>query len=431
MKRFFSLLFAFQLTISSHAQIDEYLNRNKVCLDKEEFQFNTDFYSNDVFFFGFIHGSATPQELDFRLLKHLHEHGIRYYAPEVDPSLAFFLNKYLKSGDNELLRFISFHYRQHVPQDASLQFEEKWKKIYQFNKQLPDDEKITILGFDYPRLKELVLTHLAFLTDDAVSDPLADSLKQYRNYDFNEYYVRSGKPYILSGKEPDYFFPSAKTEMYNRIKTEYQDDPKKILSLFGSDSVMVNKLLAQPTTREREAIIFHNFREECEPLLGNGGKIYCNYGYTHVFQEKINGYDYFAKRVKDSGVKTVSVLGLLQNSNCLKHIQNKKTEKRKIKGYTFQMMEYSGYKTSKRDDGDSFFERVEGMKELRKAAGHDQVVLFNLTAAGSPFRKELCFAKMKRGGKYWRVEKDAVTTDYIQYVILISGSKANISFLEN
>jgi hypothetical protein len=60
-------------SVSQNDSITNYLRINSSAIDLSNviFHFNDDFYTNDVFFFGFIHGSEKPQKLDVELLKHL------------------------------------------------------------------------------------------------------------------------------------------------------------------------------------------------------------------------------------------------------------------------------------------------------------------------------------------------------------------------
>jgi hypothetical protein len=70
-------------------------------------QFERAFYRNQLFLLGEAHGFAAPQELDFQLLKHLNEKaGVTHYLAEVDYSQAHFLNEYLRTGDERLLRYV-------------------------------------------------------------------------------------------------------------------------------------------------------------------------------------------------------------------------------------------------------------------------------------------------------------------------------------
>ena len=106
-------------------------------------------YERQYFFYGFIHGSQKTQEIDLQLLKSIKaQNGLKYYAPEVDFSMAYFLNRYLDNGSEDLLKELVHTYRYAVPQDASVAFFVKFRKLKTYNDQLHDEEKIFILGTD-------------------------------------------------------------------------------------------------------------------------------------------------------------------------------------------------------------------------------------------------------------------------------------------
>ena len=52
-------------------------------------------------------------------------------------------------------------------------------------------------------------------------------------------------------------------------------------------------------------------------------------------------------------------------------------------------------------------------------------MIYHLNRINSPFFNTMFFADFTRGAKKWKVEKDAVTNDYFQYVILVKNSKPN------
>lgn len=430
MKTTLTFLILFFYSLCSFAQIKEYLQENIIYLNSNTIKFNPDFYKHQIYFFGFVHGSATPQEVDFELLKHLHSKGVRYYAPEVDASLAFFLNKYLLSGDEDLLTFIVHFYGLRVPQDASVQFKEKWRKIYRWNKTLKESDKITVLGFDRPISKEVCLTNLAFLASD---NGRLDRLKKFRTFDYKSINIDSGKPVIKSGKSFEYFFGNEKTKAFNQLQKSYENNPDEFLDNFElQNKVLAKHIFESYKESNREKAIFNNFNKIADPIFSKGEKLYCNYGYFHIQQELINGQKSFAKMIKDEGkYSIISIQGLLYNSACLDHVKLCFDKKVTIKDVEFKKMNYCGYKTSKTLDGDSFFERAKGIKHLKKVMNSYNIGLIDLTSKNSPFKEDNLLASFKPGGKNWKVEKNATTTEYFQYVIIMQNSKANIPYVED
>lgn len=428
------LLGKWTTSIGQNDSITNYLtlNANEVNLEKVNYQFNKSFYENDVFFFGFVHGSEIPQKLDVELLKDLNKNGVRYYAPEIDYSLAYFFNEYLISGNGLILDFACNQYRNRVPQDASIQFKNKWKAIYEYNNSITNVERITVLGLDKEFSKDLTLTHIAFIAPEKNTGiPIVDSLKYFKNLNIKEINIISGKPVFKSGKSWDYFFATEKTTFLNRFTAEYKKDSLLILKAFAEKSDDLKHIMSQPQNTNRERIIYHNFNRLGLPLILKKEKIYLNYGYFHIHQKTINGVMPVAGLIKENKeIGVVSIVGMLTESECLKGSKFKYTQPIIIKETKFKGASYNGYKTSKTWDGDHLFERVNGIKWLKIISKDNQVMLFQLNETNSPFFDNMLFADFSRGGKKWEVEKGAVTNDYFQYILLIKNSKPNIPLEE-
>ena len=212
-----------------------------------------------------------------------------------------------------------------------------------------------------------------------------------------------------------------------RFFEAYKKDKKRFLHAFGVNEKTVALLMTiheSTKDKSREHAIFLNFKRLIIPLIDQGEKIYANFGFAHVLQEKINGYSYIANRLKDSldnKIKLTTILGLLANSEVMKY----KTYKSK------------GYKTSKSWDGDSILARVKGIKVLKSIAKDKDVLLFKLNGEQSPFFESLFFIDYKRYREslfrkgWWETEKGSSTTDYIQYLFFIQHSKSNRPFPAN
>lgn len=449
MERFFFyiLIIIYCQNLYSQNLEENYLIRNsqKIELTKPSFQiFDDKFYSNDLFFFGFIHGSTTPQILDYELLIHLYEKGIKYYAPEIGYSYAYFLNNFLETGDESYLNYVlEDEIRGRVPQDASIEFKEKWKKIYAFNKTKQEGDKITIIGTDASQLN---ITHLAHLAPkEKTGIALIDSLHLFKELPkYKSTTIWSGKKIQKSGKKWEYFFPASDEYLFQeRFLKAYRKNKNQILKAFGETANEVENAICiyeQNKDKRREDAIFLNFKRLILPLINQGEKIYSNYGFSHVLQEKINGYSYIANRLKDSlnnEIKLTTILGLLANSEVLKERKANRGKKIYIRGYKFHGVDYNGYKTSKYWDGDSILERINGISMLKRISKDNEVTLFKLDGDTSPFKKSLFFIDYKRYREslfrkgFWQTEKDSSTTDYIQYILFIQNSKSNRPYPPN
>ncbi|GAB5523234.1 MAG: hypothetical protein Roseis2KO_11060 [Roseivirga sp.] len=409
--------------------VRKYLNQHQQEISLaavNEINHEADFLQHDLYFFGFIHGSITPQEVDFTLLKSLHQQaGLKYYAPEVDASMAFFLNQYLVTGDEALLKTLVRFYEKRASQDAGIEWMEKWQKIRDINLQTSDAERIQVLGTDFPISANLTLAHIASFLPEKETHTIIDSLRYFSGLSYPEQpAIWSGKPILESGKPWSDYFPDPAADYFDKLFDYIQENPEESSAAFGKNWLEVKRLIETVDRESRETVIFENFQRQIIPLMKQGEKVYANFGYFHIQQGKINGRESVACKLRnslDKNLSMVSIQGLLAKSSVLKEKKFKKAPPVVIKDLTFTGMAYNGYKHSRSWDGDSFFERAKGIGMLKKAAKSD-VILIDLKQKGSPFKNSDYLAAFSRGGKKWKLEEGKNTTDYFQYVIYIQNS---------
>lgn len=95
------------------------------------------------------HGYYKPHEVDFELFKHINQkNGVRYYLAEIDYSQAHYLNQFLNTGDEALLKNIYQYWHNQQAQWSCKAGFEKWKKMYAYNKTLPAGKKVKVLELD-------------------------------------------------------------------------------------------------------------------------------------------------------------------------------------------------------------------------------------------------------------------------------------------
>ncbi|MCE7994360.1 MAG: erythromycin esterase family protein [Roseivirga sp.] len=417
-------------TYAQKRVIREYLKKHQQEINLaavNEIHHQTSFLNHDLYFFGFIHGGVTPQEVDFILLKSLHQQaGLKYYAPEVDPSMAFFLNQYLITGDENLLKTLTKFYEKRVPQDAGIEWMEKWQKIRQLNLQTPETRRIRVLGTDFPISANLTLAHLAsFLPKNKTGISTIDSLSHFSHLYYPEQpAIWSGKPILESGKPWSDYFPDPAASYFDRLFDYIKENANEASHVFGQNWELAKSLIETVDRESRETVIFENFQKQAIPLMRKGEKIYANFGYFHIQQGKINGRESVAFKLQnslDKDLSMVSIQGLLAKSSVLKEKKFTKAPEIMIKDLRFTGMAYNGFKHSRSWDGDSFFERAKGIGILKRIVKTD-VILIDLNKEGSPFKSSDYLAAFSRGGKKWKLEKDQSTTDYFQYIIYIQNS---------
>lgn len=149
MKTFCLLIFfhtALSLCLWAQPSLEDYLqvHAQAVSLDFQEDlsipSLDTSLASYRFFISGELHGVSSNHKIKFKLLKYLHQKAnVRYLVIESGHSSAFLLNKFLTIGDTSLL------YGYYLAEKAF------WQYLRAFNRNLPADERVQVIGIDFER----------------------------------------------------------------------------------------------------------------------------------------------------------------------------------------------------------------------------------------------------------------------------------------
>jgi len=111
--------------------------------------FNRAFYRNKVFLLGESHGVQRLQDVDFALLRHLNQRaGVRRYLAEVDCAKAYYLNEYLRTGNEGTLDRVFASWVREQAQWGNADFRAKIQRIRGLNQTLPAGRRIALVGID-------------------------------------------------------------------------------------------------------------------------------------------------------------------------------------------------------------------------------------------------------------------------------------------
>ena len=277
-KRAFKLIFKFLVTIIlfaitsyfaflgweylSGGKYVEYLMSNSEIVNLEEsFTFSLaeqDIENSKVIMVGEIHGSEQPNIFDFDFFKYLHQnHGVQHYFAELDFVQATLLNRFLISGDEELLNKILKKWV--VIQGRNNQsYIDKYQKFYKYYQRLPEDDKFTFIGIDRIQDFKLLTDYLhEFKTDTPLNtinsqdENLRSALMQRLEVLSNYYQKNTDTLYLLNHLKENLAFIELKTN--------------------------------------RELILFNNFQKLYKEKQLSSKKVYAFFGIYHVFQYKVNG----------------------------------------------------------------------------------------------------------------------------------------------
>ena len=128
-----------------------------------ELGFPDEFYDNQVYLFGEIHGYATPQQVDLTLLKHLNQKtGLRLYLAEIDPAQAIAFNYYLESGNDTFAKEVFDLWAEQEAQWANKEFFEKLTQLREYNLTLKASNRIRFVGVDQLHNNDFALKVLDF-----------------------------------------------------------------------------------------------------------------------------------------------------------------------------------------------------------------------------------------------------------------------------
>jgi hypothetical protein len=379
--------------------------------------FDTAFYSNQLFLVSESHGYGKPQELDLQLFKQLNKKvGVRYYLAEVDCSQAHYINKYLNSGNEDFLKPIYQRWFDNRAQWGCKTGFEKWQGMYQYNKTLAAGKKIIVLGLDNAQdlnMNEKLLTEiLTGVKYKKGTDVMLDSLLSFATKDVEKDTTKSYIKFIRR-----FAVAMDKNELaYKKI----------IKANFFDFRFIINNIASK---KGREEKIFENFNSYYAQYKLVNQKMYGFWGRFHAMQDSINGGLSFAAMLNNS---------LLPLKNKIISIPIYCIESASMLPTAFlpPMAQQKGTIFSKAAmvNDDSFVYSVSGIKTLRTFVGKNESVLFKIAGSASPYNKGLYLVESSSQfdkSFNWEGNKKSVTSNYFQYLIVVSNSDWAVPYGDN
>jgi len=356
--------------------------------------------------FGALHGSSRTETTENIILTSLvDEHNLKYYFPETDYSTAFYFQKYIESGDEDLLEELVFEYGAMVPQEKSIEVFKKWKNIRPVF--LKND--IRIVGIDK-------ISSYKFTVKDLVS-----LIKENSNWKFRD----SLKMLDLDTNTNWTAFYKTETRVILEHFVEDFTKNRAIYHTYIKDTVRFNHILKNLkhtfNRSYRETIIYKNYLVMKKKFSLENSVHFCRFGIFHIMKSKLNnGTPFFARLIEDSIYNSSEVLtiqGFLTKSSVLwESVYDKNGIYQK--GITKKGFGISDY----------WLEYFYDVKQLKKSKLSD-ITMFYLNSENNPYsiKDEFKLITVKRlfGRSPWIPEAGKSTLDYIDYAILISNSDAN------
>jgi uncharacterized iron-regulated protein len=270
------------------AKYVKYLSENSetVAID-QNFSYKlmeSDIKNSKLILAGEIHGFDQPQKFDVDFFKYLHKnHNVNHYLAELDFVQANFMNDFLESGDEELLR--SALKKWAVVQGRNNQdYFDKYLELHAYHKQLPENNKFEFIGID--KLQD---------------DPLLSIYLKRFSLDTELENSSSIKDESLLKK-------------IEVLKAHYSQSPD---TLFILSHLETNVKYVQDKLGREEGL-FQNFRSLYKHYNLEETRIYGYFGLYHVFQYRVNEQHPLASKIRLSDLnlenKIVSINFMMNDS---------------------------------------------------------------------------------------------------------------------
>ncbi|MBC3540690.1 hypothetical protein ACFSC6_12440 [Rufibacter sediminis] len=339
--------------------------------------FDSAFYQKQIFFLGEAHGTAAPQALDFALLQHLNQRvGLRHYLAEVDYSQAYFLNEYLRTGDERHLQTVFQVWAKQNAQWGNQNFYDKLKKIRALNQTLPEARRISILGVD--KLQDLNTTRL-FLKAVLGRFP-ENGLK-------DSAYVTLQKVVFADTLDED-AFTAAAGQFLSRVSPASSGTKGAADLHFDLQHTLENVAYLSSKTR-RDSVMYLNLVSVTKARHLEKAKLYGMWGLFHTLPVAVERGVPFAYYLQQENSpyrgKTVSIgVYTLDSENMMPAAA--------LPAFLSKGERYvnSGLANN---DGPMVF--VHGIKDLRAASREHTLTLFKTDAPDSPYRTSSRLASFK------------------------------------
>lgn len=373
-----------------------------------------DLKDKKIIFTGEYHALTKDDEVRMKMVKYIQQEiGLNSYLLECGYSSAYFMNKYLESGDEEILKKVFSNVEgtsAHNIDDYNF-----FKDLYEFNKTLSEEDKIKVVGID--------IEHNFGNTYDYIKTIIKD---KSLNTQVLEKVLTSLEDMNSCLKTSVQVSQDEKIKLFNNLNSDIDvliEDIKNNKQIyinifkedfFGLELVVKNikaKYLSDTTYYDAEKCL--SIREE---------QMYENF----VIQDKeIDNGIYFgqfgANHINKSPIRIANVQSEIETTYVdFEPIASKLNNSDKYQGKVMSIL--YAYQDKYKSEEISYLDKEIFGDYLES---ENECILFDFGNLKSPFKAEL-ISPFTENGPY---EKNKAITDYIDGMFIIKGiiSSANLS----
>ncbi len=371
--------------------------------------FDPQFYTNQLFLLGESHGVQRPQELDFALLKHLNQRaGVRTYVAEVDCAKAYYLNEYLRTGQDSTLRRVFRSWVAGQMQWGNEDFYRKIQRIRALNQALPAARRIRFIGLDGLQDLPLAADYAQALTSP---HPLPALLRS--QLDSVAHLLRGASTAPLA----------ALAERTALTLAAQAAQCRRTLGPTGYDdlALLLRNLSYARQGLNREDILFANFEVLFRTKQLAREKLYGLWGLAHVLQSPIQGnFPSLAARIRQSQLplhdKVVSVLCVFSGCQMLYPTADLPAP---------WQTPGQPYTSTDKFNHDGPLVVLDGLADLKQRTAPGSTTLFRLDAPGAASTRQpirLRYAAGMPASQQMQFSAQLPAAAYAQYLLLVRDS---------
>ena len=372
--------------------------------------FDEAFYRNKVFLLGESHGVQRLQDVDFYLLRHLNQRaGVRRYLAEVDCAKAYYLNEYLRTGDEATLVRVFASWVREQAQWGNADFMAKIRRIRGLNQTLPSARRIQFVGIDGVQDYALLADYLGDLR--AAGRPLPprlalalDSVQTALRATpalAADLALRTGQALTLAA-------PAAQRALGRQAYAEVQ--------------YALTNLGYARTLLGREQQLFANYQAALPLWHLTHEKLYGLWGLGHVPQQKGLNFNSLAAYIRNSTLpdheKIVSILSTYSGCRMIWASAALPAPWRR-QGQRFTEVDKFNH--------DGPLVRLQGIEALKARTLPSSTTLVRLDAPGTAARRlpvQITYAPGLPASQQMQFDPARPATDYVQYLLLVRDAGA-------
>lgn len=372
--------------------------------------FDAAFYRNRVFLLGESHGVQRLQDVDFALLRHLNQQaGVRRYLAEVDCAKAYYLNEYLRTGNETTLARVFASWVREQAQWGNADFMAKIRRIRGLNQTLPPGRRIRFVGIDGVQDYALLADYLGDLR--AAGRPLPPRLAAA--LDSVQTALRATPDLaadlaLRTQRALNQAAPGARRALGRQAYAEVQ--------------YALTNLGYARTLPGREQQLFANYQAALPLWHLTHEKLYGLWGLSHVPQQKGLNFSSLAAYIRNSTLpdheKIVSILSTYSGCRMMTASAGLPAPWQTL-GQPFTEVDKFNH--------DGPLVRLQGIEALKARTRPGSTTLVRLDAPGTAARRlpvQITYAPGLPANQQMQFDPARPATDYVQYLLLVRGAGA-------